>query len=170
MVSLNGEEVRLSGSLPQEKDKAPDFELVGCDLKRISLNAFEGKIKVINIFPSIDTQVCANSVRQFVEKLSNYPDIALINVSKDLPFAQERFIQGNKLQNAIMLSAFDSTFGQVYGLRLESGPLKGLLTRAVLVLDEKNTILYQEVVSEITSEPNYGSVLEVIDNYLKLNE
>lgn len=167
MVVFKNDEIKLKGSLVQEKEKAKDFELVTSDLKRVSLSAFEGKVKILNIFPSIDTGVCEKSVIQFQERLKNFPNVSLIHISKDLPFAQSRFCQAKKFTNAITLSAFDSSFGEDYGLLIASGPLKGLLTRCVLILDEKNQIFYKELVYEITQEPNYGAVLENLENYLK---
>lgn len=167
MVTFKGDEVKLVGNGFKEKEFAKDFELCGADLKRVSLSFFEGKVKVLNIFPSIDTGVCEASVIQFQKRLESFSDVYLIHISKDLPFAQKRLCLAKKLDHAVTLSAYDSDFGKDYGLQIENGPLKGLLARCVILLNEKNQVIYKELVSEITSEPNYGALLENLENYLK---
>lgn len=164
MVTFKGEAIKVSGSGQKENQTAKDFELVAQDLKRVSLNSFEGKMKILNIFPSLDTGVCAKSVEEFQDRLKNFSDLVLIHISKDLPFAQGRFCASKGFKGAVTLSAFDSTFGKDYGLLIENGPLKGLLARCVILLDEHNKVLYQELVHEITQEPNYGALIEHLEN------
>lgn len=159
MVTFKGEQINLLKETLDEGQSAPDFELVEKDLKRISLSAFEGQVKILHCVPSFDTMVCAQSFKNLHTRLGDQPDISLLHISKDLPFAQERFCQANKAK-ATFLSAFDSTFAQDYGLLIATGPLKGLLARCLYVLDAQNKILYKELVSEITQEPNYGALME----------
>ena len=170
MVTFKENNVELCGKQLHEKDSAPDFELCEVDLKRVSLNAYEGQIKVLNIFPSIDTGVCEKSVIEFQNRLEDFDNLTLIHISKDLPFAQSRFCLAKELKSATALSAFDSCFGEDYGLLIGSGPLKGLLARCVLILDEHNQIIYKELVHEITQEPSYGAVIENLENYFKPKE
>ena len=170
MVTFKGNDVELIGDFPHEKDMAKDFELSSPDLKRVSLSSLEGQIKVFNIFPSLDTGVCEKSVLEFQKRLEDFDSVTLVHISKDLPFAQSRFCLAKELKSAKVLSAFDSTFGEDYGLLIGSGPLKGLLARAILILDEKNQIFYEELVSEISQEPSYGAVIENLENYLKPKE
>ncbi|MCH9633406.1 MAG: Thiol peroxidase [Chlamydiae bacterium] len=165
MVTLKGNELILKGNMPD--DQAPDFLLVNQKLERLSLSAFEGKIKVLNIFPSIDTQVCAHSIKEFQERITNSNDLVLLHISMDLPFAQKRFCLAEKQQEAHTLSAFDSSFGEDYGVLIENGPMKGLFARAVFILNAQNKMIYHELVSEISEEPNYGQALENLENYLK---
>ncbi len=167
MVTLKGEEILLEGTFLEEGERTPEFELVTQKLERVSLNAFEGKVKILNIFPSIDTGVCAKSLKEFQERVSNSDDLVLLHISKDLPFAQSRFCLAEGQKEAQTLSAFDATFGEDYGLLIKNGPLKGLLARAVLLLDKHNKLLYSEVVHEISEEPNYGQLLENLENHLK---
>lgn len=166
MVTFKGDPIELEGEPLVDKKKVKDFELVSSDLKRVSLSSFEGKIKVLNIFPSIDTGVCEKSVLSFQEKLEHYSNAILIHISKDLPFAQSRFCLAKELKKAQTLSAFDSSFGQDYGLLIKTGPLKGLLARCVLLLNKNNELIYHELVREITNEPNYGALIENLENYL----
>lgn len=167
MVTFKADPIKLSGHGVHERKLAPDFELAGGDLKRVSLNAYEGKIKILNIFPSLDTGVCSKSVIEFQKRLSHFNNIVLLHISKDLPFAQSRFCTEHHLKSAVTLSAFDSSFAEDYGLKIMSGPLKGLLARCVIILDESNHVLYQELVPEITQEPNYGAAIEFLENNLK---
>ncbi len=167
MVTLKGEEVLLEGTLPKENETVPEFELITQTLERVSLNAFEGKIKILNIFPSLDTGVCAKSLKEFQERVTNSADLVLLHISKDLPFAQSRFCLAEGQKGAETLSAFDATFGEDYGLLIKNGPLKGLLARAVILLDAQNKLLYHELVHEISEEPNYGLLLENLENNLK---
>ncbi len=169
MVTFKDSPVHLSGAQLQEKQQAPDFELRASDLTSVSLSVFEGSLKILNVFPSLDTGVCKQSVLIFEEKLEALlgQDVILIHISKDLPFAQSRFCSAHSLNKAVTLSAFDSSFGVDYGLLIEEGPLRGLLARAVFILDKNNQIIYKELVHEITQEPNYGKALENLENFLK---
>lgn len=151
-VNFKGNPVKIAGNLPKVGAKAPDFELVSQNLERLHLDHFAGKKLLLNIFPSMDTDVCAKSVRTFDEKKGS--DLTVLNISLDLPFAAKRFCSANAL-NAQTLSAFASTFADDYGVRILEGPLKGLCARAVIVLDADHKVAYVELVPEITQEPNY---------------
>ena len=160
-VLLKGQVVALSGQLPQVGSAAPDFRLVDTALQEVSLATYGGKKKIISIVPSLDTSVCALSARVFNERINQLSDAVLLNVSVDLPFAAKRFCEAEGLENIEALSAFRSPhFGQSYGVRIEEGALKGLLARAVLVLDGSNTVRYSELVPDISSEPNYDEILK----------
>ena len=161
-VTFKSDPVTTLGTLPQVGQQAPDFSLVKSDLKEASLQDYAGKRKVLNIFPSIDTGVCATSVRTFNQKAASLTNTVVLNISKDLPFALKRFCGAEGIDNVETLSAFRSTFSQDYQVELEGSPLKGLFSRAVIVLDENNQVLYTEQVPEITQEPNYNSALEVL--------
>ncbi|TWP25151.1 thiol peroxidase [Apibacter muscae] len=154
-VTLKGSPVRTSGDLPKVGNKAPDFTLVSSDLSEKKLSDFVGNKIVLNIFPSIDTGTCAMSVRTFNKDASSLDNTVVLCISKDLPFAQSRFCAAEGLNDVISLSAFRSDFGKDYGLEFADGPLKGLLSRVVIVLDEAGKIIYEEQVSEISHEPNY---------------
>lgn len=154
-VTFKGKTTQVKGPLPKVGSKAPDFVLVGQDLNEMDLRSFGDKKKLLNVFISLDTGVCAQSVHTFYEKAHAIPNLTVLNISMDLPFAAGRFCKDKKLENVITLSAFRSTFAKDYGVEIVDGPLRGLLARAVFVISEKNTILYSELVSEITHEPNY---------------
>ncbi|RRJ88119.1 thiol peroxidase [Paenimyroides tangerinum] len=158
-VTLKGNTLNTIGNLPQNQSKAENIELVKTDLSTLNLTDYLGKKVVLNIFPSVDTGVCAQSVRQFNKDLSSLENTVVICVSKDLPFAQNRFCAAEGLDNVIMASDFRTDFGKVYGVEMTDGPLKGLLARAVVVLNEEGTIVYTELVPEITTEPNYEAAL-----------
>lgn len=163
-VTLKGQTVNLVGRVPAVGRKAPDFRLVDGSLKNRSLSDYTGKKKVISVVPSLDTEVCAVSTRKFHEKLSDRDDVVVLVVSVDTPFAQKRFCTTENLDNVIPLSMMrNQFFGKDYGLLIMDGPLAGLLARAVLVLDEEDTIIYQELVSEIAQEPNYDAVLQALE-------
>jgi len=159
-VTLKGNTLNTIGNLPQNQSKAANIELVKTDLSSLNLTDYLGKKVVLNIFPSVDTGVCAQSVRQFNKDLSGLENTVVICISKDLPFAQNRFCAAEGLDNVIMASDFRSDFGKTYGVEMTDGPLKGLLARAVVVLNEEGTIVYTELVPEITTEPNYEAALE----------
>jgi len=160
-VTFKGNPVQTLGKLPAVGSQAPNFHLVKADLSEVDLNQFKGKKKVLNIFLSLDTPVCALSVETFNKQAQTFPNIAIINISKDLPFAQKRFCDSKKI-GAETLSTFRSSFGKDYGLEIVEGPLKGLCARAVIVLDEGDKVVYSELVSEITHEPNYKAALEAL--------
>ena len=161
-VTLKGNPVEVGGSFLQAGQAAPEFRLVAGDLSEKSLADFAGKRKVLNIFPSVDTGVCAASVRKFNEKAASLANTAVLCVSQDLPFAQSRFCGAEGIENVVMLSAFRSTFARDYGVALNNGPLAGLTARAVVVLDENNQVLYSQLVPEITEEPDYAAALAAL--------
>ncbi len=161
-VTLKGNTLNTIGNLPQNQSKAENIELVKTDLSALNLTDYLGKKVVLNIFPSVDTGVCAQSVRQFNKDLSSLENTVVICISKDLPFAQNRFCAAEGLDNVIMASDYRTDFGKVYGVQMIDGPLKGLLARAVVVLNEEGTIVYSELVPEITIEPNYEAAIQAI--------
>lgn len=155
-VTFKGNEVKTSGQLPAVGTQAPDFKLVGSGLNEISLADFKGKRVVLNIFPSIDTGVCATSVRKFNQWASNQDNTVVICVSKDLPFASGRFCGAEGLEKVITGSDFRyNNFATDYGVLMTDGPLAGLMARSVVALDENGKVIYKQLVPEITQEPEY---------------
>lgn len=164
-IYLNGEPCHTYGSLPEVGTHAPCFHLTGADLKEVECHDFKGKTVVLNIFPSLDTEVCARSVRHFNKVASEHPDTVVICVSMDLPFAMKRFCAAEGLENVIVASAFRSPlFAQKFGVQIVDGPLAGLLARSVIIIDGNRNVIYREMVQEITNEPDYKGALEVIKN------
>lgn len=161
-ITLKGNQVNTLGNLPHVGFTIKDFALVDSGLNVKTLESFEGKKKVFNIFPSIDTPTCASSARKFNEEASNLENTVVINVSKDLPFALTRFCAAEGLNNVETLSDFRGTFGDDYEVTITDSPMKGLLSRAVIVTDENNKVLYTEQVSEIANEPNYEAALAAL--------
>jgi len=162
-IYLHGTPCHTYGTMPAIGSKAPCYTLVDKDLKDISCLDFTGRRVVLNIFPSIDTDVCAASVRRFNYEAAALGNTAVICASMDLPFAQTRFCAANGIENVVVASAFRSPmFAQKFGLQIVDGPLAGLLARAVIVLDEERNILYSQLVSEISSEPDYASALAAL--------
>lgn len=162
-ITLGGNPIHTNGELPAVGSKATAFNLVKNDLGIATLADFSGSKVVLNIFPSIDTGTCATSVRKFNEKASALANTKVLCISRDLPFAQKRFCGAEGLENVINLSDFkDGSFGKNYGLEITDGPLAGLHSRVVIVLDENGTILHTEQVSEIANEPNYEAALAVL--------
>lgn len=162
-ITLGGNPIHTNGELPQIGSKALDFSLVKTDLSTASLADFSGKRVILNIFPSIDTGTCAQSVRTFNEKASQLDNTTVLCISRDLPFAQKRFCGAEGLDNVVSLSDFRSgEFGKNYGLEMIDGPLGGLHSRVVMVLDEAGTVLHAEQVGEIADEPNYEAALAVL--------
>ncbi len=161
-ITLKGNEIHTIGDLPKNGSKAVAFTLVKKDLSEVGLDQYPGKKKLLNIFPSIDTGTCALALKSFFGKLATMDDVQLLNISKDTPFAFSRFTAENKMENAETLSAFRSSFASDYQLEIADGPLKGLCSRAVIVLDKDNTVIYSEQVSEITAEPNYEAALQAL--------
>ncbi len=160
-IKLGGNNIETIGNLPKVGEKAPDFELVAQDLSTKKLSDFKGSRIVMNIFPSIDTNVCATSVRKFNEKATSLNNTKVLCISKDFPFAQKRFVNDEDLHNVINLSDFrDGSFGKNYGVEMTTGDLRGLLSRAVLVLDENGKVIYSEQVPDIGEEPDYLSALK----------
>lgn len=159
-VNFKKHPVKLSGNLPETGKKAPSFELVKSDLATITLDDLKGKTLVLNIFPSLDTQVCATSVRRFNNMAANMKDTLVLAISRDLPFAHSRFCTTEGIDNVITLSDFRCTsFSRDYGLFMEDGPLQGLLARAVMIIDPEQIVRYVQLVPEITQEPDYDEVL-----------
>lgn len=161
-ITLKGNPVHTSGQLPEKSSTAKDFKLVKSDLSEVSLQNFAGKRKVLNIFPSIDTGTCAASVRRFNQEASNLTNTVVLNISADLPFAQNRFCGAEGIKNCETLSSFRSSFGKDYGIQMMDSPLAGLLSRCVIVLSEDNKVLYTEQVPDIVNEPNYASALAAL--------
>ena len=159
-VTLKGNPVEIKGHFPKTGDTATAFTLVKSDLSELSLNSLKGKKVVLSIFPSLDTAVCAMSVRKFNDLASKMDNTVVLAISKDLPFAHARFCTTEGIENVIGLSAFrNSTFAEDYGVALVNGPLAGLFARAVIILDEQGKVIYTELVPEITQEPNYEQAL-----------
>ena len=162
-ITLHGNPVKTVGQLPKTGEKAKDFTLVKGDLSRVGLNDFKGKRLILNIFPSLDTGTCAASVRQFNKIAANLKDTTVLCISRDLPFAQERFCGAEGIKNVITLSDFVSgEFGKNYGLEMADGPLAGLHSRVVIILDKNGTVEYTQQVPEIIDEPNYDEVLKAL--------
>lgn len=164
-ITLKGSPIQTIGSLPAKGEKAPDFKLTKNDLSSVQLSDYKGSRLVLNIFPSIDTGTCAQSVRQFNKEATEVDNTMVLCVSKDLPFAQARFCGAEGLENVEMLSDFkDGNFGKAYHVDFSDGPLAPLHSRAVVVLDENGKVLYTEQVAEIVDEPNYKAALEALMN------
>jgi len=162
-TALKGTPVQLKGELPTISSKAPDFLLTKNDLSDVTLKDFAGKKIVLNIFPSIDTAVCATSVRKFNQAFDKRTDAVVLCVSMDLPFAQARFCGAEGLTNVITVSDFRTRmFGQAYGVLIADGPLASLCARAVIAIGPDGKVIYTQLVSEITIEPDYDSALKAI--------
>jgi thioredoxin-dependent peroxiredoxin len=164
MANINFKDypAHTSGELPKVGAKAPNFNLVKNDLSQASLESFAGKNKILNIFPSIDTGVCASSVRKFNAESFKAPNTVVLNVSMDLPFAQKRFCGAEGITNVETLSGFRSSFGKDYGLIMIDTPLAGLYSRVVVVISPDDKVLYTEQVDEIGNEPSYEAALNSI--------
>jgi len=163
-ITFKGNPCRTSGNLPAIGSTVPKFDLVGSDLGQRTLASFSGKNIVLSIFPSIDTGVCAASVRNFNKAVGENDQTKVVNVSMDLPFAHKRFCENEGLKHVVNLSAFRSpAFGKDYGVRIEDGPLKGLLARAVVVINPQGEVVYTELVPEIAQEPDYQAALSSIE-------
>ncbi len=160
-IKLKGNTIHTSGSLPAVGNAAPKMKLTRLDLADVGLDEFPGK-KVLNIFPSVDTPVCATSVKTFNAKASGRGDVTVLNISADLPFAMKRFCGAEGLEKVHALSCFRSSFAKDYGLEIVDGPLAGLCSRAVMVLDGQNRVVYVEQVPEIAQEPNYDAALAAL--------
>lgn len=159
-VAFKGNPVQTAGSLPEVGAIAPDFKLVKTDLSSMSLSEFKGKRVVMNIFPSIDTAVCAMSVRRFNAEADKLKNTVVLCISKDLPFAQKRFCGAEGLNNVIMGSEYrDPSFSGAYGVSITDGPLAGLFSRAIVIADESGRVMYTEQVPEIGQEPDYDKAL-----------
>ena len=163
MVTLAGKPIRVEGTFPKVGDKAALFSLVGKDLKDVTLTDFTSKKKVLNIVPSLDTPVCAISTRKFNEKASSMDNAVVLIISADLPFAMGRFCDAEGLDKVVTLSTMrGGEFMKNYGVAITDGPLSGITARAVVILDENNTVIYAELVPEIKDEPNYDAALAAL--------
>lgn len=161
-ITLKGNPITTVGELPAVGSEAPAFTLVQGDLSEITLKDLAGKRVVLNIFPSVDTGTCAMSVRTFNEKAASLDNAVVVCVSADLPFAMTRFCGAEGIENVKLGSAFRSEFGSDYGVEFATGPLKGLLSRAVVVIDENGKVSYTQQVSETTEEPDYEAALAAL--------
>ena len=164
-ITLHGNTVHTLGNLPESGSNAPEFQLTKNDLSTTSLSDYKGKKVVLNIFPSIDTGTCAQSVRQFNIEAAELDNTMVLCISKDLPFAQARFCGAEGIENVEMLSDFrNGNFGKSYQVEFTDGPLQSLHSRAVVVLNTNGNVIYTEQVSEIVDEPNYKAALEALAN------
>lgn len=163
IVKFDNATYRTAGQLPAIGSRAPDVSLVNTKLQDVSLANWPGMRKVFNIFVSIDTNVCAKSVIEFNRYAEGADDVAMLMVSYDLPFALQRFFEEHDLKNVVGLSAIRHTgFGENYGVQIVDGPLAGMFARAVVVLDENNTVVHQEHIEDIATEPDYGSAMRAL--------
>ncbi|WP_339624711.1 thiol peroxidase [uncultured Winogradskyella sp.] len=159
-VTLGGTPVETIGNLPKAGSKAPNFKLTGTDLADVSLENYKDHKLVLNVFPSVDTGTCAQSIRTFNEKASALQNTKVLCISKDLPFAMARFCGAEGIENVVSLSDYKTgKFGNDYGLTFKSGAFESLLSRCIIVIDADGTVLHTEQVSEIADEPNYESAL-----------
>jgi thiol peroxidase len=162
-ILLQGNPLNTVGDLPKVGSDAPDFTLTGTDLTDVHLADYKGKYVVLNIFTSIDTSVCALSVKKFNTEITNYPDTVVLCVSRDLPFAHARFCGAEGIENAVSVSALrDLSFGSDYGVAFAEGPVEGLFARAIVVINASGKVIYAKLAPEHTEEPNYDSALSVL--------
>lgn len=162
-ITLKGKKINTIGELPKVGDKAPVFKMIKNDLSTFKLNQLKGQRVILNIFPSIDTGTCAQSVREFNKTASEIENTKVLCISRDLPFTQARFCGAEGIENVETLSDFDKgNFGKKYGLTIKNEPLKNLFSRAIIVLNEEHKIIYTEQVSEIVDEPNYKKALDAL--------
>lgn len=164
-ITLKGNPIHTLGELPKVGTTAPEFKLTRNDLSEATLKDYGTKKKVINIFPSVDTPTCALSVRQFNQRAASLKNVIVLNVSADLPFAQKRFCAAEGITNVEILSTFRSTFPKDWKVEITDSPLKGLCSRAIVVLDENNRVLHTEQVFEIATEPNYEKALSALNTH-----
>jgi thiol peroxidase len=160
-ITLRGNPVNTVGELPAVGSAAPHFSLTGTDLGAVSSADFHGKPVLLNIFPSVDTPVCATSVRTFNERAAG-GGVSVVNVSKDLPFAQQRFCGAEGIENVTSASAFRDSFGEDYGVTIADGPMAGLLARSIVVIGADGNVAYTELVPEIANEPDYDAALAAL--------
>lgn len=160
-ITLQGNKINTVGELPKIGKKAPVFKMIKNDLSTFKLNQLKGQKVILNVFPSIDTGICAKSVREFNKEAAGLENTKVLCISRDLPFAQSRFCGAEGIDNVETLSDFDKgKFGKNYGLTIKNGAFKNLFSRAIIVLDENHKIIYTEQVSEIANEPDYKKALE----------
>jgi len=159
-ISLKGNAINTCGNLPQVGSTAPDFSLTNTDLAEVSLKDYAGKKVILNIFPSLDTPVCATSIRKFNEEATKLGNTVVVCASLDLPFAHKRFCTTEGISNVVSASELRKrAFGESYGVRIIDGPLAGLFSRAIVVINESGKVVYTEQVPEITQEPDYSAAL-----------
>jgi thioredoxin-dependent peroxiredoxin len=162
-ITLKGNPINTNGELPKPGDKAPDFKLTTQELQDVSLSDFKGRKKLISIFPSIDTPVCAMSTKKFNDYAREHGDVVMFMVAADLPFAMSRFCGHEGLENVRPLSMMrDRSFGEDYGVMIVDGPLAGITARAIVVLDEDDKVVHSELVPEIGQEPDYEKALAAL--------
>jgi len=161
-ISFQGKPLNTSGELPVVGSTAPDFSLVNGSLKDVSLASYAGKRKILSIVPSLDTPTCAESTRTFNRKADSLENTVVLIVSADLPFAQGRFCEADGLKDVIPLSTFRSNFAEEYGVKIIDTVLAGLTTRAIVILDKNDKVIYTELVSEVADEPDYESALSAL--------
>ncbi|HBV17767.1 thiol peroxidase [Chryseobacterium carnipullorum] len=161
-VMMGGKPVHTYAKLPAVNKAAPRFTLTDVTMKDQTLESYKGKFVILNIFPSVDTGVCSASVHHFNEDAANIPNTVVLCISKDLPFAQKRFCGAEGIKNVVMLSDFRSDFGKTYGVEITDSVMKGLLSRAVVVIDPSGKIVYEEQVDDISHEPNYEAAIAAV--------
>lgn len=162
-IKLKGNPVKTIGKLPKVGKKAPKFKLVKVDLSVAKLKDYRGSKLILNISPSLDTGVCANSIREFNKEATKLENTKVLYISKDLPFAQARFCGAEGIENVETLSDFiTGKFGKAYGVTIKTGPMRGLLSRSIVVIDEKGVVKYTEQVKETVDEPNYEAALKAL--------
>jgi thioredoxin-dependent peroxiredoxin len=162
-ITLKGNAINTYGNLPAKGSVAPEFKLTKTDLSDVSISDFKGKKLILNIFPSLDTSVCATSVRKFNAEASKLPNTVVLCISRDLPFAHSRFCSTEGLNNVVSLSQLrDDNFGKSYGVQIVDGPMAGLFSRALVVVDENGKVIYTEQVPEIVQEPDYASAIKYL--------
>jgi thiol peroxidase len=162
-ITLKGNPVNTSGNLPGTGSEAPGFKLVKSDLGTLSLSDLKGKRVILNIFPSLETSVCAVSIRRFNQIAADLTNTVVLAISKDLPYAHGRFCSTEGIKNLTTLSGFrDTRFGKAYGVDITDGPMEGLYARSVVVVDESGKVIYTQLVPEISQEPDYESVLKAL--------
>ena len=162
-ITFQGNPLNTAGDLPSVGNTAPDFSLVNGELQDVSLANFVGKEKILSIVPSLDTPTCAASTRIFNQKASKLENTVILVISADLPFAQGRFCESEGLKNVIPLSTFRSNFADDYGVKIIDTILQGLTTRAIVIINEKDEVIYTELVAEVADEPDYESVLTTLN-------
>lgn len=161
-ITLGGNTIHTVGKLPPVGTQVKDFALTGVDLKEKTFSDFKGKYVIMNIFPSVNTGVCSKSVRKFNEDAASLKNTTVLCISKDLPFAQKAFCGAEGIEHVVMLSDFRTDFGNVYGVQIADGPMRGLLSRAVIVIDPNGKIVYEQQVPEIGHEPDYAAAIAAI--------
>lgn len=161
-ITFQGNPLNTSGDLPKVGTTAPDFSLVNGELQDISLVTYTGKRKILSIVPSLDTPTCATSTRLFNQKADKLENTVVLVISADLPFAQDRFCEAEGLKDVIPLSTFRSNFAEEYGVKIVDTILAGLTTRAIVIIDENNQVIYTELVTEVADEPDYENALAAL--------